>query len=318
MSKPLFNKGFSGLGQFGILLGLVGVGLVVGSLISIGIWMAMTGQGAMTMQQDMLNPKNAGAIKVVQAVSTLFGFFLPAVAYAFISFRNGWTALGFGNKIVWKLLGISILIILCSGPLIDVVTTINKSIPISPGAKAFFDKMEKAYEDQVKVIAEVKTVSQYLLSLVMIALLPAVFEEVLFRGGMQNLLHRWWKNPWVAIIVTSIIFSAIHGSWYGFLPRIVLGVLLGAIFYTTQNIWYSIILHFVNNAAAVTYMYYLTSKGKPVSIAAETTFPWWAGIISLALIIVLFRWLKKNREQQVPKEIFYEPTNPFDERNHLA
>lgn len=318
MSKPLFNKGYSGLGQLGILLGLVGVGLVIGSLISIGIWMAMTGQGAMTMQQDMLNPKYAGAIKVVQAISTLFAFFVPAVGYAFISYRNGWNALGFGNKIVWKLAGISVLIVLCSGPLIDAVTTLNKAIPISQSAKAFFDKMEKAYEDQVKVIAEVKTISQYLLSLVMIALLPAVFEEVLFRGGMQNLLHRWWKNPWLAIIVTSVVFSAIHGSWYGFLPRVVLGILLGAIFYTTQNIWYSIIIHFVNNAAAVTYMYYLTSTGKPVSLATETTFPWWAGIISLAAIMVLFRWLKKSSEQQVPQEIFYEPTNPFEERNNLA
>jgi len=126
------------------------------------------------------------------------------------------------------------------------------------------------------------------------------------------------KIPWVAFIVTSIIFSAIHGSWYGFMPRVVLGILLGAIFYTTQNIWYSIIIHFVNNAVAVTYMYYLTIKGKPVSIATETTFPWWAGIISLALIIVLFRWLKKSSEQQVPQEIFYEPTNPFDERDTFA
>jgi membrane protease YdiL (CAAX protease family) len=318
MSKPLFNKGYSGLGQLGILIGLVGVGLVIGSLISIGIWMAMTGQGAMTMQQDMLNPKNAGAIKVVQAISTLFGFFIPAVAYAFISFRNGWHALGFGNKIVWKLAGISLLIILCSGPLIDAVTTLNKAIPISPSAKAFFDTMEKAYEDQVKVIAEVKSLSQYLLSLIMIALLPALFEEVLFRGGMQNLLHRWWKNPWLAIIVTSIVFSAIHGSWYGFFPRVVLGMLLGGIFYATQNIWYSIIVHFLNNAAVVTYMYYLTANSKPISLATETSFPWWVGLISLGVLVVLFRFLKKSSEQQVPQEIFYEHTNPFDERNHLA
>ncbi|HSC54095.1 MAG TPA: CPBP family intramembrane glutamic endopeptidase [Phnomibacter sp.] len=319
MSKPLFNKGFSGLGQLGILLGMVGAGLVVGGLISVGVWMGMTGQGPLTMQQDMLNPKFVGAIKVMQAVSTLFGFFLPAVGYAFVCYRNGWHALGFGhNKIVLSLLGISLLLIMCSGALIDGLSTLNKAIPVSPGAKAFFDKMERTYEEQVTVIAEAKTFSQYLLSLVMVALLPAVFEEVLFRGGLQNLLLRWWKKPWVAIVATSIVFSAIHGSWYGFLPRIALGLLLGGIFYTTQNIWYSIIVHFVNNAVVVTYMYWLTMNKKPVSLATESSFPWWAGIISLVVVVVLFRWLKKNSEQIVPQEMYEEHVDPFGTRNHTA
>ena len=83
-----------------------------------------------------------------------------------------------------------------------------------------------------------------------IAFLPALFEETLFRGGMQNLFSRWFKKPLLAIVVTSIIFSAIHGSYLGFLSRFALGFLLGWIYYRTGNIWLNIIGHFFNNAFA--------------------------------------------------------------------
>lgn len=318
MRNPLFNKGFSGLGQLGILMLLVGGGLVIGSLIAVGAWMGLTGGSMASMQQDMLNPANAGPIKVVQAISTLFAFMVPAVAFAFICFRNGWDALGFQKSWVWKLAGISLLIIVCSGPLIDALTTLNKQIPISASAKAFFDKMEKAYEEQVKAIADVKSIPQFILSIFMIAILPAVFEEVLFRGALQGLLQRWWKNGWLAIIVTSIFFSAIHASWYGFIPRIALGMILGTIFYLTQNIWYSILVHLANNAAVVSYMFYLQRSGQPVSVASEPSFPIWAGIVALAVLVLLFRWMRNSTEQVVPQEIFFEPTNPFDERNTMA
>jgi uncharacterized protein len=318
MSKPLFNKGFSGLGQLGILVCFIGVGMVLASFLAMGAWLALTGQPVANMPTDMLKPQYGGAVKAVQAISTLFAFFLPAVAYAFVCFRNGWQALGFGHKMAGQLLLLSLAIIVCSGPLIDAVTTLNKSIPLSAGARSFFDKMEKAYEDQIKVIAEVKTIPQCLQSLLLIALLPAVFEEVLFRGGLQQLLQRWWQKPLLALLVTSIVFSAVHGSWYGFLPRIVLGLVLGGIFYTTKNIWYCIVVHFVNNAVVVSYMYYLTLRGQSVSLATDVSFPWWMAIFSAGALYLLFGRLKKKSEQQVPREIFYEPNNPFDERNHLA
>ena len=318
MNNPILNKGYSHLGQLGILLGLIGIGLVAGSFVSMGVWTGMTGQGMATMLTDMQQPRFANAAKVVQLMGTLFGFFLPAVGYAFICFRNGWDALGFANNWNWKLMGLSLLLILCSGPLIDALTTINKAIPISKAMRSYFDTMEQNYEKQVKAIADIRNGGQLLMSLLMLALLPAVFEEVLFRGGLQNLLMRWWKQPWVAIVVASIVFSAIHGSWYGFLPRIVLGMLLGGIFYYTRNIWYAILVHFVNNAMVTIYMYYLHAQQKPVTLANESSLPLWAGGISLVIVVAVFFAMKKTQEGIVPREVFYDRFNPFDERNNVA
>jgi membrane protease YdiL (CAAX protease family) len=367
MSAKLYNKGFSELSQLAVLLGMCGVGLITGSLASMAVWKMMTGQGIMNMAQDMMRPENAGAIKVVQALSTFFIFFVPAVAYAFICFRNGWLSLGVNGKPVIRQGILSILVLAACMPAIGVFTDFNQSIPLPAKSKAFFDGIEKSYEEQVKVIANVKTVGQYLLSLFMIALLPAVFEEFLFRGGIQNMLSRFKKssmlyilllavlaagikaiwlpgtiNNWLfygavlvvvlllyvskpfvqklngltshflfPIICTSILFSAIHGSWYGFLPRMMLGIVLGLIFYFTQNIFNTILAHFVNNASIVTMMWMAAGKNKPVELNQEFSFPWWAALVSVVLLYFLFTWLWKLRTTEAPVEIIEDRNNPF-------
>lgn len=287
-------------------------------MVAAGVWSAMTGQGIMNMQQDMLNPKFATAVKVFQAVSTFFIFLLPAVVYAFFCYRNGTLALGFRNHFNIKIFGICILVLVASTPTIEALGLLNKAIPLSPATRMRFDKLEKSYEEQVKVIAEVKTVGQYIFSLIMIALMPAVFEEILFRGGMQNMFTRWWKSPWAAIIVTSILFSAIHGSWYGFLPRIGLGIILGAVFAYTHNIWYNIALHFINNATVVTIMYLDTMNNKAPQVTTESSFPWWTAFFSVAALVLLFKWIKNTSKEQAPQEIFFDRHNPFANTDMLA
>jgi membrane protease YdiL (CAAX protease family) len=368
MAAKLINKGFNGWAQLGVFLGMWGVGLVAGSLVAAGVWSAMTGQGVMNMEQDMMNPKYATAVKMIQFVSTLFIFFIPSVAYAFICYKNGWLALGFRKNSMLKIIGISLLILIACLPMIDALSLLNKLIPIPAASKKYFDNIEKSYEEQVKVIGDVKTVGQYILSLFMIALLPAIFEETLFRGGLQNMLSRWknnafvyvvlsvllliaarsiWfkdlVNPWffyggilvllliiyrsqpllnglnrltnhylVPIIFVSILFSAVHASWYGFLPRVALGVLLGLLFYYTNNLTYNILLHFINNATVVTFMFYNARHDKPVVTAETPSFPWWAAFFSIVALILLFRWLRKTGRETQPGELFLNRDNPFN------
>jgi membrane protease YdiL (CAAX protease family) len=327
----------------------------------------MTGQGIMNMAQDIMKPENARAIKVVQALSTLFIFFVPAVAYAFICFRNGWLALGVNGQPQLPSAVLSIIILAACMPAISAITDLNQAIPLPKKSKAFFDDIERSYEEQVKVIGDVKTTGQYLLSLFMIALLPAVFEEFLFRGGIQNMLSRfkrgamlyvvvlamvaagikaiWFPatfNNWLfyglllllvllvflykpllqnlnkvtshflfPIICTGILFSAIHGSWYGFLPRMALGIVLGLIFYFTPSIFNTILAHFVNNASVVTMMFLNARDKKPVDVNQEYSFPWWAALLSVALLIFLFAWLRKINTTAAPVEIIEDRSNPF-------
>ncbi|MFO8053840.1 MAG: CPBP family intramembrane glutamic endopeptidase, partial [Bacteroidales bacterium] len=116
-------------------------------------------------------------------------------------------------------------------------------------------------------------------------LLPAIGEELLFRGVLQQLLSKLFANVHLGILVTAILFSAIHMQFFGFLPRIVLGLVLGYAFYLSGNIWMPVVIHFVNNAFAVViaHLYYndliqqnfdefgITTKALPVILSVILT-----------------------------------------------
>jgi uncharacterized protein len=135
---------------------------------------------------------------------------------------------------------------------------------------------------------------------------PAMFEELFFRGGVQNLLQRSTNKPWLSIIVSSVIFSAIHLSFYGFLPRFALGMVLGMFFYYSGSLWLPILGHFFQNAMVVTQLYIYQKQGKSVEDAMNETFPLWWGLIGIAALFFLFSFFRKNAEQdrktRVPAE----------------
>jgi membrane protease YdiL (CAAX protease family) len=135
-----------------------------------------------------------------------------------------------------------------------------------------------------------------------LAAAPAVFEEVLFRGGFQQVFVGWTKNKWAGIIITSLLFSAIHFSYFGFLPRVALGMVLGLIFYYSKNIWLNIILHFLNNAFVVTQLYLLSRQGKPIEKTIDETMPIWWGAIGLMLLVVFFRAFRQQSEKVLVAE----------------
>jgi membrane protease YdiL (CAAX protease family) len=140
-------------------------------------------------------------------------------------------------------------------------------------------------------MAHMTNLTDYLLAMLVMALAPAIFEEVLFRGAFQQVFIGWTKHAWAGIIITSILFSAIHFSFFGFLPRIALGLILGLIFFYTNNLWLSILLHFLNNGFVVTQLYILTAQGKSIDKVMDETMPIWWGCIALILLVVLFRLL---------------------------
>ena len=95
-----------------------------------------------------------------------------------------------------------------------------------------------------------------MLNLFMIAVIPAIGEEFLFRGVLQKQFRQWFGNIHIAVFVAAFLFSAMHMQFFGFIPRLVLGIILGYLYYFSKNLWIPIIAHFFNNAIAVI-VYYL-------------------------------------------------------------
>ncbi len=307
------SKNISYPGQLGILLGFIGAGLILGAVISVVIWKMMTGRPILSMADDMFKPQYYNAIMVIQAVSTFFMFFVPVYIVALICYRKPAKFMGFNTNINYRQLLIVIGILLLTFPLSGALAELNNIIPIPKNWAVKFKAMEDTRAMQEGALVNINSFPKYLISLVVIGLLPGLFEEVCFRAGLQNIFVRWFKGPWVAIILTSIIFSIIHISYYGFLVRFGLGVILGLVFYYSGNLWLSALFHFLYNGLQVTAMYVMTFSGKKSTKDIEESFPLWAGIIALILIIYLFKKFKdyslaqqaKVLEEEFPDDDFH-------------
>ncbi len=277
---------------FFLLFGLMGAGLIVGYMAGLGAWIAITGKSSFT-EADMLNPQYANGARVMQAVSVFFMFFLPAFIIARLMSRRPFQWLGYREGFNGKQLLTVILILAACIPLVGALGALNQAIPLSHGLETIVKKMEDSYTRQAEALATMRSTSEFIFSLFVMALLPAVFEETFFRGGVQQLLAAWFRQPIAAIVVTSIIFSALHISWYGFLPRLALGFVLGLIFYESRSIWLNMLLHFLNNALAVGAMYYSSLHHQPVKDAFDDNSPIWIALPALIALVLLFRFFRQ-------------------------
>ncbi|MBN8788257.1 MAG: CPBP family intramembrane metalloprotease [Terrimonas sp.] len=311
-----YSKGISyGKGVL-ILIGLWLGGFLIGGVVSIPIWTLMTGKGIFTMQQDMLKPEHVNAVRVVQVVSTFVTFFLPAYFTALILNRKPVKLLGFTMQFTYKQLLLSVVIMFAAALAAGALAELNEKIPLPQSAASFFRQLENNYTEQVEAITNIKSFGDYIISLIMIAILPALFEETFFRGGMQNLLTRSTQSHWVAIIITSVVFSAIHISYYGFLARLCLGIVLGLIYYYSRSLWLSIAAHCFNNAFAVTQMYIMLRQGKTVKEAMDDKMPFWWGILAVIALCFLFMVFKRVSNQAI--KIFTPPEDKALEEKWIA
>lgn len=134
-----------------------------------------------------------------------------------------------------------------------------------------------------------------------LALVPAICEELFFRGALQQLLCRSLRNHHVAIVLTAVVFSLLHGEVFAFLPRFVLGLVLGYVFYYGGSLWINILVHFTNNLMVVV-LYRLASQGViDVEMADSIGAPWYVILLGLAIAIWLF-WIVFLKKQKASVE----------------
>jgi hypothetical protein len=137
----------------------------------------------------------------------------------------------------------------------------------------------------------------------MIAFLPAIGEELLFRGVIQRIFTSWTRNQHWGIWISAILFSALHMQFYGFIPRVFLGVLFGYLLVWSGSIWLPIIAHFINNAVAVVAMY-LIDKGllsQEIEEIGTTSDSYYMAAVSLLLIVVFMLMIKRQNSEVNPE-----------------
>jgi len=150
-----------------------------------------------------------------------------------------------------------------------------------------------------------KTIGALLVNLLMLAVIPAIGEEFIFRGCLQRLFNQLTKNHHIAIWLTAIIFSSIHLQFYGFIPRMLLGAMFGYLFVWSNSLWLPILGHFLNNATAVITAYVYQQQGKSLEKLDEAQAGSWpVYLISLAgTAVVLWYFYTQSRRQRTVVEV---------------
>jgi membrane protease YdiL (CAAX protease family) len=274
--------------QFAMLIGLLGLFIVVTAIIVAVLGSVMLNIPLMQVPEAMNKPENGDTARLLNTIASFFAFFLPALIVARVVNKHPFKYLGFNTVVTGKQILLMIAVTFGAMVLGGALGELNEQIPLPADLYAKAKKLEETYKAAMMAMASMHSFSEYLVTLVVIAAFPAVFEEVLFRGGFQQVLVGWTKSKWAGIILTSILFSAIHFSYFGFLPRVALGMVLGLVFYTSRNLWLNILLHFLNNAFVVTQLYILTRQGKSIEKTLDESMPIWWGVIGIVFLVLLF------------------------------
>jgi len=249
---------------------------------------------------DYSNPEVLNPLKFMQAMYSIGLFIVPCFLFLKLVGENSFAFLKMNAFPAITGLLIAFGIMLVVQPLVELTGKWNAAFPLPEafGIADWIRQSEEAGEMVTKIFLKADNTGVFMLNVFIMAFLPALGEELFFRGIIQTYMVKAVKNLYVGIIITAILFSAFHFQFMGFLPRMMLGIILGCIFAWSGNIWLSVFAHFLNNGAAVT-LDYLNQRGiiseeQLETIASDNVL---VIVVSLVLLGALMFALYKRKQE---------------------
>ena len=302
--KQSFFYGYSNLAKFLSLIIIIFVCLLFTMLFGIVFAIPFFGSNILDLisgLSDYSNSESINALKYFQIINQIGIFILPAIFYSYLDKRNVISTLKLNIKPKIITLIFASILIFISIPFVDWMISVNQSMKF-PEFLGNLENWFRESEDQATALTElflkVNTIGGLLFNIFMIGIMAAISEELLFRGVLLKLFAEWTKNIHLAVIFSAILFSAFHLQFYGFLPRFMLGVLLGYLFVWSKSIWVPIFIHFLNNTIAII-VSFLFNKGV-ISFGIESVESYdnsvyWGSILLIIIFIILIFLNEKKK-----------------------
>lgn len=277
-----------------VITGFVIAGALATAALS-GIFLLLSGftyAEIAEMSATGMDKLSAGMTRTLLAIQHLCIFIIPALVFGLIVYKSGiWKGLDLHRSPSLGLAALGIIFLMCAYPLVNLSFLLNESIPLPSWTRNFEDQAE----DTLKAILEMNTPWIFIINLFLIAILPGIGEELLFRGLIQKHLAGLLKNPIAAIWISALIFSSIHMQFEGFFPRLVLGAILGYLYYWTKNLWVPIIAHAFNNGIQIVLIYSMGMDLDAFEEQGSDQLEWWMIPLSVAAMYFIYRLIIKNR-----------------------
>lgn len=252
-------KNTGGLPQLLFLCLLSLSGLILGAFISFFL--------ATSMGESVQSPDGQSLlfIRLSQIITTVCWLLIPSSLYIAIFHGDSSSYLKLDKKQSVLYIILAIVLVVVIQPTVEFLSYLNELIVFPDslrGLETTFKEWRDSSESIIQKLIADKSLLGIVSNLFVIAVLAAFVEEIFFRGCLQQIFLRIVKNKHIAVWITATIFSAVHFDFYGFLPRVLLGAILGYLFVWSGTLWISIIFHFVNNSLSiiVQQIYYGTAE----------------------------------------------------------
>ena len=284
LKDPVFKRSYVQV----MLLVLVWItSLIIFSAIGGGLTFALFGENVMA-GVDYTKDNAPDLVRFMQMISFLGAFIIPPVIYSKLVNEKTFQGLGFNNKMWPWSIPLMVMLLFFSQPILGLITEWNAGLVLPEflrGLEEWMKMMEEEAMQTTLALVKMDGVGDLLYVLFIIAVLPALGEEMLFRGALQPILIRATRNAHIGIWLTAIIFSALHMQFYGFVPRMLLGAMFGYLFLWTGSLWVPIVGHLLNNGLIVLVVFFNPEKihESNVSLIGESQFTIYYAFISLVL-----------------------------------
>ncbi len=269
---------------------------IIASVVSIG-----TGEIFATLGYSTHNNLWLDYTRLAIQTSVIFG--LPAFLLPFLASVEPVSVLPNCKETIGRLLILGTLAwLFCLVP-VNTLWEFNKSIVFPEsmaGIEESLRQMQSKSDEYLKTLLAFRGWGNLLIIIVVVGLLPSLFEEWFFRGVLQTLMVKLSGKTWPAIVITAIVFSVFHAEFYAFLPRVLLGILLGVAYASSGKLWLPVVLHFLNNVSSVLLHQFLGQETlEKLSGMGHGWVQWAITLILLVSAGLIFRlMLRQNRLHQ--------------------
>ena len=273
--------------------------MLIITMMGVGSWLALTFVPKFSpynfAQIEVINESSPAALVniaiIVQGLLSLFIFLIPSFVFAYLTHPQPMAYLGLRKPGKGIQLLLVILMMIGSIPVLQMIEGLISHIDFGPKVK----ESQAASDATMSAFLNVPTFSAFVKVFVIMAIIPAMGEEMFFRGVLLRFTRKKTRNMVYPILFTAVIFSYSHANIYGFLSIFLAGILLAVIYNITGSLWCGIVGHMVFNGSQVILAYMANSNNTIKTLMSNTSLPLSLVVGGAVLFGISFYLLLKNK-----------------------
>jgi len=297
----------------GMAFGLFVILTLVGTLIL----SKLTGVSLLEVRDidkwDPNNPRMIYFIRGLLLIQFLGLFLIPSLLFAYFSDPKPMNYLGLQQpqkNVYWIL---AIVVMFLAIPAVEYIGLLNQKLSFGTSTQKWMKNMEEEAAKQIQFMLARHTPGELITNLIFISLFAGIGEEIFFRGILQRLFIRAFKNPWMGIVLTAALFSGFHFQFFGFFPRLALGFILGVIYWYSGSLWTAILAHFIYDGFIIVLVYFnpaMINNPDQSMMNPNSLLP--LAIVSLILTVFIIRVMKKISNVSYAEVYRYDKPSELD------